>query len=177
MKLLQIAVIICLCSCSERSADEAAESGGVLQIKDVRLMTAQKEGWVTTFGSRAGVFEGTDSDGSITFLDGNRVVVTEFGYAILEWEGTYSVDRDGLISCELRDYEFDWPKMELRKADGKYLLYRVEVPTPSESSVRTGALGDSVELWPFGLQTLSWPEPEEEIDDESEPSLPLFPPE
>jgi len=59
--------------------------------------------------------------------------------------------------------------MILRKIDGEFLLFREDDATNLELGGRGGAveMPGMKPFWPFGINKLSWPEPEpvEEIDE------------
>jgi hypothetical protein len=177
MKRLLFPLLIGICGCTKQTSKDVAESRGCLRIEDVRSQMMQAEGWVTTFTSRAGVYEGMDSDTILSFLDGGRVSMIECGIAPVTYEGTFTVAGDGEISLHLPDYPEDWPKMKLRTVEGKILLFRSDEATGLEFGGRGGAVEtpDMNPFWPFGISDLSWPEPEPEEEVDEAELGPLFP--
>src|SRR5262245_18763210 len=94
---------------------------------------------------------GMDSDAKITLSSNKQVEVTEYGYAVQTYKGTYSVDGAGAIRVELRDYRAKWPTMYLYTSPkGAYLF-----PTDKDPAFRVGARAGAVETgsmppyWPF----------------------------
>ena len=106
---------------------------------------------VATFVSRGGRMYGMDSDAQITFVDSQRVEVTECGYSIETYKGSFFVDASGAIHVTLRGYPAKWPRMYLyQDAKGAFLF-----PTGQNSSFRVGGHAGAVTsstrapYWPF----------------------------
>ncbi len=177
MKAILLVPLIGLSACSKKSADVTPAAEDASRIEDVRSEMARAEGWRTTFVSRGGEYEGMDSDSSISFLDGGRVTMSEYGIGPTNYNGTYGVDAGGVITLHLKNYPGDWPKMILRKIDGRFLLFRADGATHLAFGGRGGAVetSDMKPFWPFGVSEVLWPEPKPYIEPVG-PLPPIFPP-
>ena len=165
MRVVLVSVAL-LNGCEQQHVEKENEPKGVLGFEDVRSSIVGEDGWVTTFVSREGKFEGMDSDSEITFRDGGRVQMTEYGYAPTGYSGTYTVNEQGVISASFDDYPGEWPKMILREVSGRILLFRFDAATELEFGGRGGAVetADMKPFWPFGPTEMSWERPKPETD-------------
>ncbi|MES2659244.1 MAG: hypothetical protein V4689_11555 [Verrucomicrobiota bacterium] len=147
-----------LSGCNEHQVSIKSEAKETIRFDDVHSSAHGEEGWIATFVSRAGDFGGMDSDSRISFSDDGRVSMTEYGYAPVEYSGTYSIDEHGIITSKFEKYTGEWPKMMFRKVDGRILLFRSDDATGLEFGGRGGAVetAEMKPFWPFGLTELSW---------------------
>jgi len=115
----------------------------------LKWLSAQSAG--ATFVSRNGRMYGMDSDAKITLNSNKQVEITEYGYAVQTYKGTYSVDATGAIHVKLRDYRAKWPAMYLYNSPKGTLLF----PADKDPAFRVGARAGAVETggmaphWPF----------------------------
>ncbi len=104
-----------------------------------------------TFVSRDGRMYGMDSDARITLKAESQTEVTEFGYAIQTYNGTYAVDEQGAIRVSLRHYPAKWPTMYIYSNKKTAWLF----PADRDPSFRMGGRAGAVETsrmkpyWPF----------------------------
>ncbi|MDI1250232.1 MAG: hypothetical protein PSV13_15325 [Lacunisphaera sp.] len=128
-----------------------------------RLLASGKP---VTFVSRSGKFYGMDSDTELEFEAGGKVRLTEFGYSVQEFLGTFAADEDGVISVQLKNRRSPWPAMVLQFSKGDYYL-----------STNTGAVGfvfgdraastetpEMKAFWPFRLVDTHRPEPNQAVE-------------
>jgi hypothetical protein len=99
-----------------------------------------------------------------SFSDDGRVLMTEYGYAPVNYSGTYSMDDNGTITAKFEKYPGQWPKMMFGKVDGRILLFRSDDATGLVFGGRGGAVetAEMKPFWPFGLTELSWKRPKPE---------------
>jgi hypothetical protein len=103
------------------------------------------------FLSWNGKWIGMDGDTDITFLPAGAVEMTEYGYSVRNYKGTYQLDGDGVISIQLDEFKSGWPPMVLEK-DAKSLLLR---PKDSDQGFVMGNRGGATvraedgSYWPF----------------------------
>ncbi|MCP5537318.1 MAG: hypothetical protein H7A51_13940 [Akkermansiaceae bacterium] len=166
MKNTLLITFIGVAACSEEPKNTPETSQDALRIEDVRKVMAKSEGWTTTFVSRGGEYAGMDSDSSITFFDDGKVSMVECGVAPVTYNGTYTIDADGVITLKLKTYPGSWPQMIIRDDSGKILLHRLDGAIGLEFGGRGGAVEtpEMKPFWPFGLSSVLWPEPNEEDD-------------
>ena len=91
-----------------------------------------------------------DSDTDIKLYAGGTVSLVEYGYAIAEYQGTYSIRDGSIIALTLAEYG-SWPKMVLAR-DGSFLqLTRADGRNDFRFGRRAGATvpGDAATFWPF----------------------------
>ena len=162
MKFPYYALFLILVACTEKVKVTTPDSAKALGLADILPAMNGTSGWVTTFTSRGGSYAGMDSDSSITFYDGGRVLLTEYGYAPVDYRGTYEFDEEGEITLDLKEYPKAWPKMRIKTDNKRILLYRSDDSTKFDFGGRAGAVvtPEMAPFWPFGLSALSWPEPE-----------------
>ena len=182
MKIPLLIIIIGLTACTDNKDESQSETDGALRMIDVRSIVADTSGWTTTFVSRGGDLAGMDSDSKIVFFDDERVSMTEYGVGPVTYNGTYTVNDGREITLHLESYPGKWPRMVIRKHEGKILLFRSDGTTGLEFGGRGGAVEtpEMKPFWPFGLRSVSWPEPEPYEEAEGagvENPLPVLPPE
>ena len=155
------------------------EAKEVIQLNDLYSIAKGEEGWSATFVSRAGDLGEMDSDSEISFSDDGRVTMTEYGYAPVEYSGTYSMNEYGTITAKFEKYQGQWPEMIFRRVDGRILLFRSDDATGLEFGGRGGAVetGEMKSFWPFGLTELSWKrhKPEAKNSDGDSGVFPILP--
>ena len=122
------------------------------------LLSKQKE---VTFVSRAGKMYGMDSDTELTFLPGRKVHLTEYGFAVADFEGVFTTDAEGSISLQLEKRRFPWPLMVLQFAKGEYYLHTKAGAAGFVMGNRAGATesSDMKPFWPFKLMAERKTEP------------------
>jgi hypothetical protein len=80
-----------------------------------------------TFVSHGGRMYGTDCDAQITFAGSKQVEITEFGYSVETYKGTFSVDAVGGIHVTLQGYHAQWPSMYLyHETQGTFLFPTIQ---------------------------------------------------
>ena len=159
-----------LSACNEQQVPIKTETKEIIRLNDVYSGVQGEKGWMATFVSRAGDLGGMDSDSEISFSDDGRVSMTEYGYAPVEYSGTYSMDEHGTITAKFEKYQGQWPQMMFRKVDGRILLFRSDDATGLEFGGRGGAVetAEMKPFWPFGLTELSWERPKPEAESSKE---------
>lgn len=99
-------------------------------------MAVQKLG--ASFVSRDGHIYGMDSDADVTIYSDKRVVVNEYGVAPMKYESKLTVDADGAIHLQLKDYHAKWPAMYLYNLPkGSFFLF----PADKSPRFRMGGSG------------------------------------
>ena len=68
-----------------------------------------------TFTSHGGHLLGSDNDTSITLLKNHRLVLTEYGYVVRTYRGTYNILPGGSIHFTIEKDARPWPDMELHQ--------------------------------------------------------------
>jgi len=108
------------------------------------------------FRSWDGRWIGMDSDSDIELHADGNAVLTEYGFAVSKFDGTYSITvaADGTASdlrLSLKDYRGTWPVMAVYSDQSKLLL----IPTDGSAGFvfgnRAGATvpDDAGSFWPF----------------------------
>ena len=144
--LLSMTLIIA-CSGSRLAGLE----GRVTLANPSDLDAAIDKNGVITFRSWNGKWIGMDADTHLTFLPGRRVHMTEFGYAVNAYDGTYTINDRAVVTASFDKFKHGWPVMILKR-DSKSLLL---VPQDSRNTFvmgnRRGATfrGDQGTYWPF----------------------------
>jgi hypothetical protein len=111
-----------------------------------------KQGGVA-FLSWNGKLIGMDGDTNVTFLPRGAIQMTEYGYTVKSYEGTYQLDADGVMSLQLKGFKGGWPVMVLER-DEKSLILRPK--DPKQGFVMGGRGGSTIRgedgsYWPFRL--------------------------
>ena len=168
-----------LSNCNEHHVPIKTEAKEIIRLNDVYSSVHGEVGWSAKFVSRAGDFGGMDSDSEISFSDDGRVSMTEYGYAPVEYSGTYLMDEHGTITAKFEKYQGQWPKMMFRKVHGRILLFRSDDAAGLELGGRGGAV-ETAEMrpfWPFGLTELLWarPKPEAKTSNGDSGVFPILP--
>jgi len=108
------------------------------------------------FRSWDGRWIGMDSDTDIELHADGNVVLTEYGYAVSKYDGTYSITvaADGTASdlrLSLKDYRGTWPVMAVYSDHSKLLLIPTDGSVGFVFGNRAGATvpDDSGSFWPF----------------------------
>lgn len=106
-----------------------------------------------TFLSRQGEFAGMDSDTGITFRDDRTFTLIEMGLGRQEYSGKVTVEDDGAIVLDFKDYPRSWPTMRFERLGDSCFLHRVDGETGFIFGGRSGAVttGDMKPFWPFAL--------------------------
>jgi hypothetical protein len=169
-----------LSGCKEHQVPIKAEAKEVIRLNELYSSVQGEGGWIATFISRAGNLGGMDSDSQISFSDDGRVSMTEYGYAPVNYSGTFSMDDSGTITAKFEKYQGQWPKMIFRKVDGRILLFRSDDSNGLEFGGRGGAVetAEMKPFWPFGLTKLSWERPKAIVVESKLPEEPhgILPP-
>lgn len=101
-----------------------------------------------TFRSCDGRYIGMDGDSDLTFYAGGRAHMTEYGFAVNEYRGTYSVSADGIVTAVFPTFVDRWPPLELRRDATSLLL----IPAKADSEFIMGNRGGAIVTsgyWPF----------------------------
>jgi hypothetical protein len=142
-------LIILLPACATQRRSPTSFGRQIGQLEAIEHFSSRRSG--AKFVSRDGRWYGMDSDAHIILKSKGRVEVTEFGYGVDSYDGTYSVDRTGAIQVGLRNYRASWPSMFLYKDRRGFIL----VPTDRDQSFRMGSRAGAVSgsgmapYWPF----------------------------
>jgi hypothetical protein len=104
-----------------------------------------------TFRSWSGKLLRTDSDTEITFLPEQRVHMTEYGFVVNSYDGSYRIDASGEVTAKFEDFRHEWPVMLLQKDSTSLLLRPKDPKVGFVMGNRGGAtvLGDQGSYWPF----------------------------
>ncbi len=92
-----------------------------------------------TFLSWNGEWRGTDVDTEIKLMADGTVRLTEYGYSMHSFDGTYSINQNSELSLSLDGYNDDWPAMRVYRDKSMLLL----APADMSSVTRVGS------RWPF----------------------------
>ena len=92
-----------------------------------------------------------DGDTEITFFPGDVVFLTEYGYAVIRYKGTYTIDPSGQIKMQLKKYRHEWPVMVLERDDVSLRLRPFRRGAGFIMGNRGGAttMGGQGHFWPF----------------------------
>lgn len=155
--LLVIAIIAVGCSKFEPPntpilPDSAERVSNVQNTLDAAFTDSQQ----ILLQSWNGRWIGTDCDTNIELHADGNVVLTEYGYAISEYNGTYSITTaaDGTASeltISLKDYPGTWPVMAVYTDLSELLLMPTEGSAEFLFGNRGGATvpGGAGSFWPF----------------------------
>jgi hypothetical protein len=75
------------------------------------------------FRSWEGKWIGMDSDTDLRFFPGGKVEMVEYGLGVVDYEGTYRLDFDGLLTATFEGYG-RWPVMRLGSDERSLVLSR-----------------------------------------------------
>ncbi len=92
-----------------------------------------------------------DSDTDLTFLPGGKAHMFEYGYAVSSYDGSYSIDDQGVVTMTFPKFGSAWPKMQLRRDSQSLLLRPADPQTGFVFGNRGGATipDGSGSYWPF----------------------------
>jgi hypothetical protein len=117
--------------------------------KDIDALTSAQGS--LTFRSWNGKWIGMDGDTDLTFLPQGAVHMFEYGDAMAEYSGKYTIDADGVVTMSFPKFGQDWPKMMLRRDTASLLLKPTDDRTGLIIGNRGGATipSDAGGYWPF----------------------------
>lgn len=130
-----IGVLACMTACTAPPVSSPPRAGHLSNAEVLRHISAHSAG--ASFLSHNGQWQGTDCDRRITFTKDGGVKVTNYGYGVDHYQGTWQADATGAIRVSLRGYHAPWPVTYLytgrrgafllasgRSADSAYWPYR-----------------------------------------------------
>lgn len=68
-----------------------------------------------TFRSCDGKYIGMDADSDLTLYPGGRAHMSEYGFAVSEYRGTYAIDGNGIVNAVFPTFEEAYPLLELHR--------------------------------------------------------------
>jgi hypothetical protein len=103
------------------------------------------------FFSWDGRWIGMDCDTDIRLHGDGTATLTEYGYAVRKYAGTYSTDAGPELSLSLEDYPRAWPVMNVYSENSKLLLVPSDGSTDFVFGNRSGATvpGGAGSFWPM----------------------------
>jgi hypothetical protein len=101
-----------------------------------------------TFRSSSGKLIGMDGDSDLTFLPAGQMHMTEYGFAVTEYRGTYSISTDGIVTARFPTFGDKWPDMALNRDATSLFLMPVNQKIGFIFGNRGGAV-ESSGYWPF----------------------------
>lgn len=151
---IHLLATLAVLGCSETPTTSVLPDSAEPTSQDA-LDTAFTESEAIRFLSWNGVWIGTDCDTEIELRGDGSVVLTEYGYGVDQYDGTYTVtansDGESEISLTLKEYQGSWPSMAVYTDQSELLL----IPTEGEAGFvfgnRAGATvpSDAGSYWPF----------------------------
>lgn len=166
------AVALAVSGCSDSATSEVpketAASSPVelgVRVSDVEsaLSDAFDEASLIRFRSWNGIWQGTDCDTDIELLPNRGLVLTEYGYAVRKYAGTYRIvpTDDGLTVLEFSfesDYHGSWPPLAVYAGASNLLLRPVAGSHDVVFGNRAGATLTSNPglFWPFRQIPAMW---------------------
>jgi len=147
-----ITVLVCVVfgGCSKQTEppplDHSKQAVNVKEALDTRFSNAES----ITFRSWNGKWIGMDCDTDVTLNADGTAVLTEYGYAVREYTGTYSIANSTELSLVMRDYD-SWPTMYFIPEESDLLLVPTENSGEFVMGNRAGATvpGGGGSFWPF----------------------------
>ena len=145
-------LMACCClltECATLRLASPIEAGHLSRVDVINHISPEPSG--AKFESHNGHWYGADSDAVITLFADRQVKVTEFGYAVQTYKGTYSVDASGAIHVSLRHYFNKWPIMYLYTDRRGALLNPANQDETYRLSGRAGTVkaAEWDSIWPF----------------------------
>jgi len=103
------------------------------------------------FFSWDGRWIGMDCDTDIRLHGDGTATLTEYGYAVRKYEGTYSTDAGPEVSLSLEDYRGVWPTMNVYSQNSTLLLVPSDGSTDFVFGNRSGGTvsGGAGSFWPM----------------------------
>lgn len=142
--------------------DSAVRISNVQDALDAAFTDSQ----LILFQSWNGKWIGMDCDTNIELNVDGGVMLTEYGYAISEYNGTYSIttaadSTRSVLTIALEDYFGTWPAMAVYTDQSKLLLMPIDSSGGFIMGNRGGAYipGDAGSFWPF--RQIQIPSPDE----------------
>jgi hypothetical protein len=146
MKTSMLVVVLVLASAVSFAKEDKKDGSAVAALNE--LIT--KNGLVT-FRAWNGKRVGMDADTEITFLPEQRVHMTEYGYGVYSYEGSYRIDANGEVTSKFEGFGHEWPVMLLQQDSTSLLLRPKDPKTGFVMGNRGGAViqGGRGTYWPF----------------------------
>lgn len=115
---------------------------------DAWLQSKLSKSSAVLFRSREGVAYQMDSDTDMIFLEGNAVVMHEFGYGLATYRGSYEITAQGVLQFKFEKYEF--PDVYFYR-EGEYVRMAPTQGVGFQMGHRGGAFesSDMKPFWPF----------------------------
>ena len=146
-----IGLLLCILlgACATRRSAPASRGDQLGYREVLEHISAKPSG--AKFRSRDGRWYGMDSDADIALKRNGTVQVTEFGYGVDTYGGTYSVDDSGTIHVTLHRYPAKWPSMYLYKDSRGAVLSPIDRDQSFKMGGRAGTVISSgmAPYWPF----------------------------
>src|SRR5438132_5237668 len=101
-------VFLIVVGCEQTTSDQGSANPPTV-FSDLNDRIA-KDGLIT-FRSWSGKLLRMDSDTEITFLPEQRVHMTEYGYVVNSYEGSYRIDASGEVTAKFEGFRHEWPVM------------------------------------------------------------------
>lgn len=155
--LLVVAITAVGCSKDEKTItsvlpDSAERVSNVQHALDAAFTDSKR----VLLRSWDGRWIGMDCDTDIELHADGKAVLTEYGYAVTKYDGTYSITTapEGTpseLTLSLKDYRGTWPVMAVYTDQSKLLLIPTEGSAEFVFGNRAGATvpGDAGSFWPF----------------------------
>ena len=141
-------VFLIVVGCEQTTSDQGSANPPTV-FSDLNDRIA-KDGLIT-FRSWSGKLLRMDSDTEITFLPEQRVHMTEYGYVVNSYEGSYGIDASGEVTAKFEGFRHEWPVMLLQQDSTSLLLRPKDARISFVMGNRGGATipGDQGSYWPF----------------------------
>lgn len=138
-------VVLAVCNSTSAASTEPSVTTTIAELES-RIARAGS----VTFRSWEGKLIGMDSDTEITFFPNQTAHMTEYGYVVTSYMGTYHINPKGEVMAKFDDFNHEWPIMLLQK-DSISLLLRPKKGQDFVMGNRGGATipSDKGSYWPF----------------------------
>lgn len=138
-----------LIGCKSPATPTAVEQDRASAIAEFKTKLAT-EGNVG-FLSWNGKWIGMDGDTRLQFRPSGFATMTEYGYGVQEYVGTYQIDANNVVTLMLPDFKPGWPTMVLEKDATSLLLRPKDGDTRFIMGTRGGAVTNAADgsYWPF----------------------------
>jgi len=101
-----------------------------------------------TFRSWEGKRIGMDCDTDLRFFPGGKLEMVECGLGVVQYEGTYRLDFDGLLTTKFEGYD-RWPVMRLGSDERSLVLSRSDGRRGMGWDGHQSGMTDGKSYWPF----------------------------
>ena len=109
---------------SRTAAPEVVDLSENFKVRNLRevLKAALSGSSAITFLSSNGRWIGTDCDTEIKLMADGTAHLTEYGYGVDSYDGTYSINKDSELTLSFKGYAAGWPAMRVYRDDSMLLL-------------------------------------------------------